>query len=88
MRFQAAPLGLQPPGEIVSLSDYRMRHALYRLVLWLLDPFQCVGRHFTACWAALAVQWLGSTCGSTPVLQHLQLLHLLLCQPRCHCCRH
>ena len=32
MRFQAPPLGLQPATEVVTLSDYRARHALYKQV--------------------------------------------------------
>ncbi|KAL3138688.1 hypothetical protein ABBQ32_006443 [Trebouxia sp. C0010 RCD-2024] len=31
VRYAAGPLGLQPPNEIQSLSDYRRRHALYRM---------------------------------------------------------
>lgn len=30
VRYQQAPLGLQPPNELLSLQDYRLRHALYR----------------------------------------------------------
>ena len=30
VRYDPAPLGLQPPTEIQSLDDYRRRHALYR----------------------------------------------------------
>lgn len=30
VRFQEAPMGLQPATELLSLSDYRKRHALYR----------------------------------------------------------
>ncbi|KAL3138687.1 hypothetical protein ABBQ32_006442 [Trebouxia sp. C0010 RCD-2024] len=31
VRYEPAPLGLQPAHEILSLSDYRRRHALYRM---------------------------------------------------------
>lgn len=33
VRFQPPPLGLQPPTEIVTLANYRTRHAFYRCVL-------------------------------------------------------
>lgn len=31
VRYEREPLGLQPAHEIISLSDYRRRHALYRM---------------------------------------------------------
>ena len=31
VRYEREPLGLQPATEIISLSDYRSRHALYRM---------------------------------------------------------
>lgn len=30
VRYAAPPLGLQPPHELQTLDDYRLRHALYR----------------------------------------------------------
>jgi hypothetical protein len=30
VRYAPRPLGLQPPNEIITLSDYRQRYSLYR----------------------------------------------------------
>ena len=57
VRYEPAPLGLQPAHEIISLSDYRHRHALYRmdrglqvraltqLLARVMHVYECVEKH-------------------------------------------
>lgn len=52
VRYEPEPLGLQPAHEILSLSDYRRRHALYRMDRGLqvsnIDPAYDANMH-SAC---------------------------------------
>ena len=49
VRYEREPLGLQPAHEIISLSDYRRRHALYRMDRGLQVSISCVFRINMCC---------------------------------------